>query len=376
MEERVTTVLEMMIAKWSDMKIMCKDMVTSMLVAVSIIGCSSNADHPHTFLAATEHKVEVIFEPSGPDHEKVIPLHSIFDKESTTFISLKSNQNGDGLLEIPTTFTPIDQSWLVFDPFNKTSNLLLYDQKGDFVRCIGKKGKGRGEYIESGHCRVNYEKKRIEVVDGSRNHIVFYDYGGQYISSSQLPMIFTDLIYDPSSAGYYLYTLDNYNTGFMPAYSLDKDYVIVKADGEFQPIHGIEEITLDQTSNPYRNNGNKLFYYQKSVGFINNYSNDLYLIQEDGIQNLVSFEFNGVKFQPKEYIKNADGIRFLKTLENGFSFVSDLSITNSHIVETISVSSENPSRKYDDIYLFYDMNSKDLRGVQWFGRQYWNVCLA
>src|SRR5690606_34350342 len=103
---------------------------------------------------------------------------------------------------------------------------------------------------------------------------------------------------------------------------------------------------------------------------------DLYLIQEDGIQNLVSFEFNGVKFQPKEYIKNADGIRFLKTLENGFSFVSDLSITNSHIVETISVSSENPSRKYDDIYLFYDMESKDLRGVQWFGRQYWKVCLA
>src|SRR5690606_12361524 len=239
-----------------------------------------------------------------------------------------------------------------------------------------KKGKGPGEYIESGHCRVNYEKKRIEVVDGSRNHIVFYDYGGQYISSSQLPMIFTDFIYDPSFAGYYLYTLDNYNTGFMPAYSLDKDYVIVKADGEFQPIHGIEEITLDQTSNPYRNNGNKLFYYQKSVGIINNYRNDLYLIQEDGIQNLVSFEFNGVKFQPKEYIKNADGIRFLKTLENGFSFVSDLSITNSHIVETISVSSENPSRKYDDIYLCYDMKSKDLRGVQWFGRQYWNVCLA
>lgn len=213
-------------------------------------------------MAATEHKVEIIFEPSGPDHEKVIPLNSIFDEESTTFISFKSNQNGDGLLEIPTTFSPIDQNWLVFDPFNKTSNLLLYDQKGNFVRYIGKKGKGPVEYIESGLCRVNYEKKRIEVVDGSRNHIVFYDYGGQYISSSQLPMIFTDFIYDPSFAGYYLYTLDNYNTGFMPAYSLDKDYVIVKADGEFQPIHGIEEIPLDQTSNPYRNNGNKLFYYQ------------------------------------------------------------------------------------------------------------------
>ena len=152
-EERVTTVQEM-IAKWTNMEIVCKDTVTSMLVAVSIFGCSSNADHPDTFLAATEHKVEIIFEPSGPDHEKVIPLHSIFDEECTTYISFKSNQNGDGLLEIPTTFTPIDQNWLVFDPFNKTSNLLLYDQNGDFVRYIGKKGKGPGEYIESGYFGV------------------------------------------------------------------------------------------------------------------------------------------------------------------------------------------------------------------------------
>lgn len=51
----------------------------------------------------------------------------------------------------------------------------------------------------------------------------------------------------------------------------------------------------------------------------------------------------------------------MKTLENGFSFVSDLSITNSHIVETISVSSENPSRKYEDIYLFHDVKSKDYK---------------
>ena|SRR5690554_3834509 len=115
----------MMIAKWTNMKIMYKDTVTTMLVAVSIFGCCSNADHPDRILAATEYKVEIIFEPSGPDHDNVIPLHSIFDEENTTFISFKSNQNGDGLLEIPTTFSPIDQNWLVFDPFNKTSNLLL-----------------------------------------------------------------------------------------------------------------------------------------------------------------------------------------------------------------------------------------------------------
>src|SRR5690606_19341865 len=184
-------------------------------------------------------------------------------------------------------------------------------------------------------------------------------FDGSYIKSIKLPMIFTDFIPNPSGPGYYLYTLDNYNTGFMPEYTLDKDYVITMVNSLFNPDHGIEEIYLDPSANPSRYNGQKLFHYGNSVGFINNYSNDLYTIKNGEVHSLVSFRINGIKFQPKEYIKTADGIRFLETLDKGYSFIENMSLANHRIMENISISSVYSDRQYDKVYLSFDMETKD-----------------
>lgn len=284
-------------------------MVTSMLVAVSIISCGKPTAHDE-FLNVPQNEIEITFNPTGDNHKKSMAVTSIFQEGNIDFISFKPNKDGDGLLVIPTTIYTLEDKWLVYDPGHDKSNILLYDQDGDFLTYIGKKGKGPGEYVATGLCRINHIKRRIEIVDGATNYILWYSFDGSYIKSIKLPMIFTDFIPNPSGPGYYLYTLDNYNTGFMPEYTLDKDYVITMVDSLFNPYHGIEEIYLDPSANPSRNNGQKLFQYDNSVGFINNYSNDLYTIKNDEVHSLVSFRINGIKFQPKEYIKTADGIGF------------------------------------------------------------------
>ena len=164
-----------------------------MLVTISIISCDKPTMHDG-FLNVPQNEIEITFDPTGDNHKKSMAVSTIFQEGNIDFISFKPNKDGDGLLVIPTTIYTLEDKWLVYDPGHDKSNILLYDQDGDFLTYIGKKGKGPGEYVATGLCRINHIKRRIEIVDGATNFILWYSFDGSYIRSIKLPMIFTDFI--------------------------------------------------------------------------------------------------------------------------------------------------------------------------------------
>lgn len=341
------------------MKITLIHPIVIILACLSLLSCQSNPKTSNTFLDVPQNTVELKYQSEKDSNIIKKPLGSLFDEEAIEYVSLKPNEDGEGLLVTPSSFFYIDNKWLVYDSRNKKSSALLFDQHGEFIRYVGTKGKGPGEYVATSVCKIDRNKKRIVIFDAGVNKVLFFDYQGEFINSVPLPLIFADLISDPYQEGFFLYTLDNCNTCFMPKYGLDKNYFVTKTDSLFQPLFGIEEIESTPDVGSFRNNGNKLFYFGNAIGFINNYSNDLYLIREDGLESLISFDIDGLPFRPKEYIKNADGIRIIKVMEEGFSFVDNLSITTDGIFESITIPTINPKRKSDRIYLYYNMHTQD-----------------
>ncbi len=241
------------------MKIHPINALFNILVTITLLSCQSNPKTSNTFLDVPQNTVELRYHSEKDSNIIKKPLGSLFDEEAIEYISLKPNEDGEGLLVTPSSFFSIDNNWLVYDSRNKKSSALLYNQHGEFIRYVGTKGKGPGEYVATSVCKIDRNKKRIVIFDGGVNKVLFFDYQGKFINSVPLPLIFADLISDPYHEGFFLYTLDNCNTCYMPKYDLDKNYVITKADTAFQPMYGIEEIesTLDVGS--FRNNWNKLF---------------------------------------------------------------------------------------------------------------------
>src|SRR5690606_8933297 len=347
----------------NDMKTkkMFSRVVIYLLTTLVYMSCETKESGSYSFSNITTRNIELDYSTVNKDNLNItLSINDIFDEATIDYISLQPNKNGDGLIVSPRSIIHLENdSWLVNDPRNTKRNALLFDKNGNFIKYIGEKGDGPGEYVIAGHCKVNSIKKQIEILDGVRNIMLYYDYSGNYIGTTDIPFLFSDIIQDTKSDGFFAYTLNNNNNYYMKNFGLQHDYVIIKTDNLYIPQYGIEEITLTPDISPFKNNGNKLFYYESNIGFINNYSNDLYLIDEYNIKSFVSFRINGMNFQNPEFIKTGTGTPFKETLESGFSFVIDLSVSNERLLETIMVESKHTDRKYDKVYLSYSFKNKE-----------------
>ena len=66
--------------------------------------------------------------------------------------------------------------------------VFMFDEKGNFIRTIGSKGSGKGEYINPQDIAFDKDKKRIFVLDSYTPRVFEYDYvSGNHISTFQIP---------------------------------------------------------------------------------------------------------------------------------------------------------------------------------------------
>jgi hypothetical protein len=71
-----------------------------------------------------------------------------------------------------------------------SNKLFLFNSNGKFIRQIGVKGQGPGEYIQATDCHYDKDKKEIIIFDQFKSEFLFYDLNGNYLRNKKFPFRF------------------------------------------------------------------------------------------------------------------------------------------------------------------------------------------
>ncbi|NRF38558.1 6-bladed beta-propeller [Pedobacter foliorum] len=124
----------------------------------------------------------------------------------------------------------LDSGFLfIFD--RKNNAILKFDEKGHFLKTIGKKGQGPSEYISLSDATLNKDKHVLSALDLDGRKLITYDYDGNVVGRQQLRFLFNSHRYlkDKLILNTGLYT--NINT---PAVDLNQ---LIVADSIQNPIY-------------------------------------------------------------------------------------------------------------------------------------------
>jgi hypothetical protein len=168
---------------------------------------------------------------------------------------------------------------------NHFSDVLMYDRKGNFVRRIGSKGRGPGEYLSAFSFDVQNES--IIISDGYR--LIFYDFEGRYyktIETYKQSKIFADEFCYFNDDNYYLWVSDPVGrVGEITENSTEKfDHFYQIKKGEVVASY-IEGVTTETTRQRIMNT--KEGYILSPTRF----DNYVYTIKENGISKKYKIDF-------------------------------------------------------------------------------------
>lgn len=89
----------------------------------------------------------------------------------------------------------VDGNIFVLDR-NIAKTVFMFDKTGKFIRRIGEKGVGKGEYISPFEFSIDKSRNHIFVLDRQARRILEYDYTtGNHINSISIPQISNHLLY-------------------------------------------------------------------------------------------------------------------------------------------------------------------------------------
>lgn len=70
---------------------------------------------------------------------------------------------------------------------HKTNRLLVFDEKGKYIRSIGRQGNGPGEYVQA--TDFDYERGVVFLFDNLSNSISEYDTSGVFLAKRKIPLL-------------------------------------------------------------------------------------------------------------------------------------------------------------------------------------------
>ncbi len=215
---------------------------------------------------------------------------------------------------------------IILDRFVSKS-VLLFNSNGEFIRKIGKLGKGPGEYISPSSISADDINGKIAVYDGMLNKISLYDINGEFEKSIKLKSkiaaksieLYKDKIY-----------ISNYAHDLIPflIYAIDFDGNVL---GEWLPNtypEGFSDNTQLSTNTVF-------FRTNKNLKFRNWLMNAIYNIESNSIKPTILLKSNNnfTKHELAEIKNNQKGNYFMSLLRSNkfigissYIEVNDLSI--------------------------------------------------
>lgn len=155
------------------------DKIFILLPLLFLVCCSKTGDEKkHT--ESDSHLTRVDFEDLS-DSEKTIALSDI--AKDISYIKLETSENVlvDRIDKIKLT-----KDFIFISDF---SNLYQFSKTGEYIRKIGRKGRGPGEYVHISSLEINESREEIYIHCSTRKKLLVYDFNGKFCRQWNLPQI-------------------------------------------------------------------------------------------------------------------------------------------------------------------------------------------
>lgn len=106
---------------------------------------------------------------------------------------IKLEATPESLIAQVSKIIPLDTQLLIVD--KESSKILLFDVNGKFMRTIGSKGVGAGEFIEIEDVAVDKKGEEIFVLEHSGKRILIYDLKGNFANDIKTDFIAHEIEY-------------------------------------------------------------------------------------------------------------------------------------------------------------------------------------
>lgn len=241
-----------------------------------------------------------------------IALHTIhigkmFDEKKVVDLSPRDNDSGRIIpLITPDNFIQPYISKVIYNgdiiltlDEISTYSVNLYDNQGNFIKRVGKRGKGPGETLQVSD--IDLCKDTIYLLDNLQKSVLFYDIKGSFLTSISFPFIAEDLA--KMDNGNFLFALSRFNE--------EKKYPskIIVTDVKGKPLKSIlHRPAKEKDKNHfYLQIRNPIYKFNNYAYFYDHLSSILYIVDEKGeIKNSVQFDMGKYKIPDKSVYDYSD----------------------------------------------------------------------
>ncbi len=267
-----------------------------LILSMIVIGC-------HRQEVNVEQVKKIIVDTSSAEH--ALDISELLDLDQVEIIKLETGD--DCLTTLSGAIKIINDHIIIGD--ETTNRLLLFSRKGNFVRNIGNRGRGPGEYVELGGFTII--KDSVYVQDARQNKIIVYPLEGSG---------FREIVLDPPI--YYVDLFSNHDhlyfvTNYAPTEEHYANLVAMDIRNGKREYHipydpSVDELELAWGLNGYTasNGSETLVIYGRN--------DTIYRVSDDGIHRQYVMDFTRNKIPAS--LLNENGMRVLgESLKNGYN---------------------------------------------------------
>lgn len=211
----------------------------------------------------------------------------------------------------------------IFISDQKQKTIFVFDNKGQFIRRIGRNGKGPGEIVDITDFYISTLDSCVIISDIGKKEILKFNQNGSFLSSVKTSLVGKCIMsLSPSSNALY--------SGFSSEYNL------AITNDKYEPIHNLFPVTSHMAYAPIMQNSQAFSCnYKGEILFLPSYSNYVYSITPNEVKIKFKFDFCNNQLPEKYIQKNFNGntknIRDFYSLHLGktdfayspFSFIED-----------------------------------------------------
>ena len=214
--------------------------------------------------------------------DKKIDFANIVDTLSYKFIPLETTN-----LTIIGDIEKVEVSdSIIFILDSSIKMVYKFDFEGKYIGRIGEKGRGQGEYMEASNFIINHKDKQIILSEKSSGNILFYDFNGIFIRSCHIDT--NPFAYLPNREEIVIFSL--------PLLTSEK-YELRRFKGcSDNLIGGYIPRPNYKEKEAYMSTKKYFLQHEDDYFFIPLYTDDLYRLNDDGIELIYEFGFQNNMF--------------------------------------------------------------------------------